>query len=157
MDFSACTLKAMDERAAAEISAWEYPPPFSMYTFKGRPNGWLFNRAGWGSEQFYLAFGDKAIGQLACQWEDGQLWVGWSLHPGLCGLGEGRRFVQKCVQEIRRYTGYPGKIFLRVARSNARAVKAYQRAGFVYQETIQDEIAYTGIIEDFWVMALAGE
>lgn len=29
------------------------------------------------------------------------------------------------------------------------------KAGFRYLETIQDEIAYSDCIEDFWVMALS--
>lgn len=34
------------------------------------------------------------------------------------------------------------------------ATKAYQKAGFTYPETIQDEIAYSGKTEDFWVMSI---
>jgi RimJ/RimL family protein N-acetyltransferase len=47
---------------------------------------------------------------------------------------------------------YNGTIYLRVVAWNRRAIKAYEKAGFVYSETIQDEIAYTNNIEDFWVM-----
>lgn len=43
---------------------------------------------------------------------------------------------------------------LRVAAWNKRAILAYQKAGFVYVETIQDEIAYSNHMEDFWVMEL---
>ena len=154
MDYSACTLKAMDERAAQEISGWEYPEPFEMYSFKGHPNGYLLNQAVWGSEQFYLAFKDRVVGQVACQMEGEKLWVGWSLSPSLCGQGEGHRFIEQCVLKIRKYKAYMGKIVLRVARSNRRAVRAYQKAGFVYEQTVQDEIAYTGRTEDFWVMTL---
>ena len=47
---------------------------------------------------------------------------------------------------------YRNEIYLRVAVSNKRAVRAYQKAGFVYSETILDEIAYSGHMEDFWIM-----
>ena len=43
---------------------------------------------------------------------------------------------------------------LRVAAWNQRAIRAYQKSGFSYVKTIQDEIAYSNHMEDFWVMEL---
>ncbi len=74
--------------------------------------------------------------------------------PQLCGKGNGSKFIKQCVQELRRVTGHRGRILLRVAVRNQRAIWAYQKAGFCYVETIQDEIAYSNHMEDFWVMEL---
>ena len=63
--------------------------------------------------------------------------------------------VEKCVRELRAVKSHTGRILLRVAVWNRRAIKAYQKAGFVYMETIQNEIAFSGHMEDFWVMALS--
>jgi ribosomal-protein-alanine N-acetyltransferase len=95
---------------------------------------------------------DKAVGQVACQFFESDLWVGWSLAPELCGQRNGYQFVRKCVDEIRRMKSFTGTVKLRVSARNIRAIKAYQKAGFRYLETIQDEVAYTNHIEDFWVM-----
>ena len=40
----------------------------------------------------------------------------------------------------------------RVAASNQRAIRAYQKAGFHYRATEIDEVPYTGQPESFWVM-----
>ena len=147
-------LNPMNEAAAAEISRWEYESPYDVYSFKGRPDGWLMNRSTWGKEQFCLMDGDAVLGQVACQPLGTDLWVGWAMAPQLCGKGNGSAFVRRCVGELRAVTGHTGRILLRVALRNQRAIRAYQKAGFFYVETIQDEIAYSGRVEDFWIMAL---
>lgn len=154
--FENCILQSLSDTTAAEISQWEYHKPFDVYNFKGTPNGYLLDESTWGTEQFCLVDADTGavLGQVACQFEESDLWVGWSMSPALCGKGNGAAFVTKCVEEIRAAKNYTGRMLLRVAAWNQRAIKVYQRVGFVYVETIQDEIAYTDHIEDFWVMAL---
>lgn len=152
-DFDNCNLQALTKKTAAKISQWEYEKPFDVYNFKGHPNGYLLDQPTWGVEQFCLMNGDTVIGFVSCQLDEKDLWVGWSLAPSLCGKSNGSLFVTKCVREIRKIKQYNSDIFLRVAASNQRAIKAYQKAGFVYVKTIQDEVAYTNHIEDFWVMA----
>lgn len=146
---------ALTEEYADQISQWEYEKPYDVYNFKGRPNGYLFDKKSWGTEQFCLVNGDTVIGQVACQMCEGDLWVGWALAPWLCGNKNGAEFVIKCVSEIRKTMNFDGNILLRVAFSNKRAIKAYQNAGFEYVDTIEDEIAYTNKTEDFWIMKLS--
>ena len=74
--------------------------------------------------------------------------------PEFTGQGNGAVFVERCVREIQRVKAHNGRILLRVSARNKRAIKAYQKAGFQYVETIQDEIAFSGLLEDFWVMEL---
>ena len=152
MDFKTCFLQPLTEKAALEINQWEYEEPYHAYSFKGHPNGYLFDSKTWGTDQFALCYGKSVIGQVACQFDKGQLWVGWSLSPEYCGKGNGHLFVKQCIQEIRKIKQYQDKIYLRVAASNTRAIKAYQKAGFVYSKTIQDEIAYSNHMEEFWIM-----
>lgn len=152
MDYNQCVLQSLTETSAFEISQWEYEKPYDVYNFKGRPNGYLLNKETWGKEQFCLADDDKVIGFVACQYDHNDLWVGWSLSPLYCGLGQGHLFIKKCIEEIRKEFNYYNTIFLRVAAWNKRAVQAYQKAGFAYKQTIKDEVAYTNVIEDFWVM-----
>jgi len=148
------TLKPLTEKTAAEISGWEYESPYDAYSFKGHTDDYLMDRSTWGTEQFCLVDDDIVIGQVACQYDGADLWVGWSMAPQLCGKGNGAAFVEKCVKELRRVKEHKGRIVLRVAAWNQRAIRAYQKAGFTYAETIQDEIAYSNHPEDFWVMEL---
>lgn len=152
MDFSRCVLQGLTETTALEISEWSYEKPYDVYNFKGRPNGYLLNRETWGKEQFCLINNDKVIGFVACQYDHNDLWVGWSLSPLYCGYGQGHLFIEKCIKEIRKKLSYDDTLFLRVVAWNKRAIQAYQKAGFVYKNTIKDGNAYTNIIEDFWVM-----
>ena len=138
----------------AEISEWEYEAPYEAYSFKGHHDEYLLDDSIWGIEQFCLTSNGSILGQVACQYEGDNLWVGWSMAPEFTGQGNGRAFVERCVREIRRVKGHSGRILLRVSARNKRAIKAYQKAGFRYVETIQDELAFSDLMEDFWVMEL---
>ncbi len=148
-------LKPLTKETVAQITQWEYEAPYDAYSFKGHHNEYLLNDSFWGTGQFCLIDGGIILGQVACQYEGNNLWVGWSMAPELCGKGNGAAFVSKCVQELRRIKDHSGQILLRVSARNKRAIKAYQKAGFQYVETIQDEIAFSDNTEDFWVMALS--
>ena len=145
-------LQPLSGKAAAEMANWAYEVPYDAYSFKGDQDDYLLDESTWGTEQFCLMDGETVIGQVACQFESGDLWVGWSMNPAMVGKGYGGIFVRKCVEEIRRAKKHTGRLLLRVAAWNQRAIKAYQKAGFTYLETIQDEIAYSGKTEDLWVM-----
>lgn len=147
-------LLPLSQETVAEISQWEYETPYEAYNIKGHYDEYLMDVSTWGTEQFCLVQDGILLGQVACQYEGNDLWVGWSMAPQFCGKGGGTVFVDRCIKEIRRIKSHTGRMLLRVSARNLRAIKAYQNAGFQYIETIQDEIAYSDHIEDFWVMAL---
>ena len=148
------SLEPLTKETIAVISGWEYEVPYEAYSFKGHHDEYLLDESIWGVEQFCLACDGIILGQVACQYEDDDLWVGGSMAPELTGQGNGAAFVARCVQELRRVKGNTGRILLRVSARNKRAIKAYQKAGFRYVETIQDEISFSNRMEDFWVMEL---
>ena len=148
------SLEPLAKETVAEMSQWEYEAPYDAYSFKGHHDEYLLDESIWGVEQFCLSYDGIVLGQVACQYEGDDLWVGWSMAPEFTGQGNGAAFVSRCVQEIRRVKDHTGRILLRVSARNKRAIKAYQKAGFRYVETIQDEIAFSGLLEDFWVMEL---
>ena len=154
LDWGKIKLMPLTEKTAEEIGGWKYESPYDVYSFRGEADGWLMDRSTWGREQFCLADGGRVIGQVSCQKDGDDLWVGWAMAPELCGKGHGAEFVKRCVSQLRYVTGHDGRIMLRVSARNQRAVRAYQKAGFKYAETIRDEIAYSGRIEDFLVMEL---
>ena len=151
------SLEPLTKETVAEISGWKYEVPYEAYSFKGHHDEYLLDETIWGVEQFCLMCHGVLLGQVACQFEGDDLWVGWSMAPEFTGKGNGAAFVECCVREIRRVKGHTGRILLRVSARNKRAIKAYQKAGFRYVETIQDEIAFSNKIEDFYVMALPGK
>ena len=148
------SLEPLTKETVAEMSQWEYEAPYDAYSFKGHHDEYLLDESIWGVEQFCLTYDGIVLGQVACQYEGDDLWVGWSMAPELTGQGNGAVFVKRCVQEIRRVKDHTERILLRVSARNKRAIKAYQKAGFRYVETIQDEIAFSDHMEDFLVMEL---
>ena len=148
------SLEPLTKETVNEISQWAYDAPYDAYSFKGHHDDYLLDESIWGVEQFCLTCDGIVLGQVACQYEGDDLWVGWSMAPELTGQGNGAGFVERCVQEIRRVKDHTGRILLRVSARNQRAIKAYQKAGFRYVETILDEIAFSNNMEDFWVMEM---
>lgn len=148
------SLEPLTREMVAEIIQWAYEAPYEAYSFKGHHDEYLLDESIWGTEQFCLTHDGILLGQVACQYEGDDLWVGWSMAPEFTGQGNGAAFVTRCVQEIRRVKDHTGRMRLRVSARNKRAIKAYQKAGFRHVETIQDEIAFSDNMEDFWVMEL---
>lgn len=146
------SLAPLTKEIVAVISQWEYETPYEAYSFRGHHDAYLLDASTWGIEQFCLTCDGVILGQVACQYAGDDLWVGWSMAPEITGRGKGAAFVERCVQELRRVKGHAGRILLRVSARNKRAIKAYQKAGFRYVETIQDEIAFSNCMEDFWIM-----
>lgn len=152
--FECSILQPLTEKTVKAICQWEYAPPYDAYSFKGHANRYLLDTSTWGTEQFCLVENGMLLGQVSCQYDGSSLWVGWAMAPQFCGKGYGTIFVEKCIAELRRIKRHSGRILLRVAARNQRAIRAYQKAGFRYTETVQDEIAYSEMIEDFWIMEL---
>lgn len=155
INFESSKLSPLTKETVDEIAQWQYEAPYEAYSFKGHLDEYLLDESTWGTEQFCLVENGVLLGQVACQLEGCDLWVGWSMAPRLCGKGNGAAFVACCVKELCRAKEHAGRVLLRVSARNQRAIRAYQKAGFQYVETIQDEIAYSDHIEDFWVMALS--
>ena len=82
----------------------------------------------------YVEYDDLSAEKL----HSAEMWIGFGLKPPLTGQGLGAGFVSACVEfSIERY-GYRGEyVRLGVAAFNQRAVKVYQRVGFlVFERTM---------------------
>lgn len=90
------SLQPLTEGTASQIADWEYEKPYDAYSFKGDHDDYLLDESTWGTEQFCLMDGETVIGQVACQFEGSDLWVGWSMNPAMVGKGYGSDFVRKC-------------------------------------------------------------
>lgn len=131
MNFGEYKLVAVNDDIIEELLLWKYEKPYNIYNL--HLNNYLLNKDRWGNEQFALVNDGDVIGQVACQIIDDNMWVGWSLKPDLCGSGIGDLFIKKCIDELISLKKYSGEyIFLKVVDWNNRAIKAYEKAGFMY-------------------------
>lgn len=132
-------LEPMTERDAAAISAWRYPPPYDAYDWLPWEQA-AAERRDYADpdvrERQYRAVrcGDELCGFV--QWfplaaEEGApiVRLGLGLKPDWCGRGRGAGFARFAAQATaERHPGH--RIDLEVAKDNARAIAAYEKAGF---------------------------
>lgn len=134
----------MTEEHAAEISTWQYDPPYNIY-------GWL----PWDQmKALEIEFGDpqlrsqQYVSIVSNQHEqllvgfaqlfpiEGVTRLGLGMRPSLCGKGYGLAFVSSIVNEARKRN--PSHVIdLEVLTWNARAIRVYEKAGFVIDDTYE--------------------
>jgi len=100
MDLNQCVLQELTESAVLEISQWAYKKPYDVHNLKGHSNEYLFNKETWCKEQYYLTDNVKVIWFVTCRYNNGDLWVGWSLKPDYCGKDQGHKFIEKCIVKL---------------------------------------------------------
>lgn len=144
----------MTPEYASQILTWKYPPPYDLYDYD-KASEHILDSTGWGKSLFaVLSESGELAGELTLgfldrddEWvsldtlQPGQLdgcilWIGFGMRPDLTGHGLGLSFVTACVdyasQFARREYHYQGPhIGLGVYQFNQRAIKVYERAGFV--------------------------
>lgn len=151
MDFNKFKIVPLNDDIVKEICSWKYESPYDIYNLGD--SEYLLDRSTWGTEQFALVDNNDVIAQLACQMQDEDMWVGWSLRPELCGKGYGSYFVDRCINELVRLKKYDNKyIFLKVIDWNQRAIKSYEKIGFRYYKSIVREVESTDESINFHIM-----
>ena len=126
-------LKPLTKDVAEEIAQWEYETPYEAYSIKGHHDEYLMDESTWGIEQFCLVGGGAILGQVSCQYEGDDLWVGWSMAPQFCGKGNGAAFVGRCVEELCRVKDIMDECF------------------FVFRPAIKEQLKPTKrLVSDIW-------
>ena len=129
---SAWTFTPMTQADAEEIAGWHYPGEYAFYDADFIPEsaGELLDPAQRG-DQYHAA--RNADGELEgfAQLEpvEGATEIGLGLRPDLTGRGLGQAFTGAVIDLARRHGA--GRITLAVATFNARAIRVYERCGFV--------------------------
>jgi ribosomal-protein-alanine N-acetyltransferase len=125
----------MNEKHANDIANWHYDDVYSFYdmaadeddlrTFMDTKNWQSIIRA-------VLNEDDALVGWASFYTENDEFWLSLGLRPDLTDQGLGEEFVTQCIEYAASQYRLPEHtIKLAVARFNQRAVKVYQRAGFV--------------------------
>ena len=119
---------------AEAIAEWRYPEPYSFYNWTADTDDLreLLDPSLRG--EAYWAAKDEAgelVGHFSFKPKDGGvLEIGLGLRPDLTGRGLGASFLDAGL-EFARGRFAPGRFVLSVATFNERAIKVYERAGFV--------------------------
>ncbi|MDU6482961.1 MAG: GNAT family N-acetyltransferase [Paeniclostridium sordellii] len=133
INFDNYKLVSLNNEILNHIFLWRYESPYNIYDLYS--NDYLKNHDLWGIEQFALVENRNIIAYVSCQVIQNDMWIGWSLRPDLCGKGIGQRFVRKCINElIELKRHYRKDIFLKVQSWNTRAIKVYEKSGFIYYD-----------------------
>ena len=130
---SAWSLAPMSQAEAEAIAGWRYPGEYAFYDadFFGDDLDELLDPARRG-DQYWSARGEDGALEGFVQLSPaagGATEVGLGLRPDLTGRGLGGAFSTAAIELARRNGAT--RIVLAVAAFNARAIRVYERAGFV--------------------------
>ena len=147
-------IKKMEQSDAVEIADyWKYDGEYAFYDMTADPEDYeeLVTPEKRGDRYFSVFTGDGPIGFFCVEQEEGTVEIGLGLRPDLTGQGRGRAFLDEVLQFVRENYTFE-KIRLDVASFNKRAIKVYERAGFVKTGTSQ--VHTNGGLYDFTLMEM---
>lgn len=125
----------MTEEYAKDICSWKYEGEYSIYNL---PSFAESMKKGYGitkkeNKDNYLCYLDnnKVIFYVNMKkMFHNKIFMGIGLRPEYCGKGKGIYFLEDSIKEIKnRFPGYT--IYLEVRSFNKRAIKVYEKVGFV--------------------------
>jgi ribosomal-protein-alanine N-acetyltransferase len=133
----------MNQKYANDIANWHYDGIYSFYDMTAHEDDLriLMDTKNWQDIiKAILNEDDELVGWAAFYTENDEFWLSLGLRPDLTGQGLGEEFVSESVNyAISRYELIKHTIRLHVAVFNQRAIKVYQRAGFIETDrTIRD-------------------
>ena len=131
----------MSQHEAEAIADWRYDPPYDFYDADAdhRDLTELLDPVQRGGKYFSARDASgELIGFFAFTHDDDVAGVGVGLRPDLTGRGLGRAFLEQGLA-FARNRFQPRRFRLGVAAFNERAIKVYERAGFVKTRSFMHE------------------
>ena len=133
----------MNEKYANDVANWHYDDVYSFYDMAADQDDLriLMDTRNWQNIiKAVLNENDELVGWVAFYTEKDEFWLSLGLRPDLTGRGLGEDFVTQCVEyAVSQDKPIKDTIKLHVALFNQRAIKVYQRAGFMEtNRTIKD-------------------
>lgn len=148
------TIRRMEQSEAAEIADhWKYDGEYAFYDMTADPEDYaeIMSPKLRGDRYFSVLDGSSLIGFFCVEQEDAEVEIGLGLRPELTGQGLGRTFLTEILQFVRGNYEFE-RIRMSVASFNRRAIKVYERAGFV--KTGTGKVPSNGGIFDFTFMEM---
>ncbi|WP_041254348.1 GNAT family N-acetyltransferase [Frankia sp. EAN1pec] len=133
-------IEPADDAMFGERAAWRYDPPYDFYDDDGLP---VKN-----PERFFAVRDDAGalMGFYFFELHGDALFYGFGLRPDLTGRGLGEQFVLAGLEFARPLYGQR-RVVLDVAAFNERAIRLYQRLGFVETGRHTDTFDGYGAVE----------
>lgn len=142
------TYHTITDDEAKQVCGWKYEgdyacydqPPYELLKEKGDMFCDPLRRSNYRAHYD----GETFLGFTNLQEGEDFVFLGIGLHPELCGKGYGSAVIEDCC----RISGelYPGKaIYLVVRTWNKRAIRCYEKAGFVIDGEPFEINTYSGI------------
>ena len=144
----------MHQSEALEIAVrWKYDGEYAFYDMTADPEDYeeIVTPEKRGDRYFSVFSGDELIGFFCAEREGADIEIGLGLRPDLTGQGRGGAFLEEVLRFVRENYSFE-KIRMEVASFNQRAIKVYERAGFVKTGTAK--VPTNGAIYDFTTMEL---
>jgi ribosomal-protein-alanine N-acetyltransferase len=126
----------MNEKYANDIvSNWHYDDVYSFYDMAADEDDLriFMDTNNWQEiTRAVLNENDELVGWASFYTENDEFWLSLGLRPDLTNQGLGEEFVSECVKyAVSGYKLTKHTIKLAVALFNQRAIKVYQKAGFI--------------------------
>jgi ribosomal-protein-alanine N-acetyltransferase len=132
------SIRPLTERDVHEMRTWRYPPPYERYDLDADPSDVDIMLAAAASGEGWFAADDAESAALAGFFEfvvqGVEVEVGLGLRPDLTGRGLGAGYLEAGLGFARERWA-PERFALDVYPWNERAIRAYERAGFVRGDT----------------------
>lgn len=126
----------MQREYADEIAfQWKYDGIYAFYDMTADKDDLreFLDEERWGEEHFAV-FNERneLAGYCSYTFEEGIMWIGFGLKPSLTGKGLGAEFIKSGISYgVSRFGYTRDHVMLAVAAFNARAIKVYEKAGFL--------------------------
>ena len=133
----------MSQAEAEEIASWRYEGTYAFYDADADPDDLALLLSGEVRENRYfsaLAADGSLVGFLEFKQDGSTIELGLGLRPDHTGRGLGLSFVEAGLS-FARVRFQPERFRLAVATFNERAIKVYERAGFVAARTYDHKTA----------------
>ncbi len=147
-------IKKMEQPEAVEIAdRWKYDGEYAFYDMTADPEDYeeVVTPEKRGNRYFSVFDGDNLTGFFCVEQDGADVEIGLGLRPGLTGQGRGKAFLEEILRFVRENYSFE-KIKLDVVSFNQRAIKVYERAGFLKTGTAK--VFTNGGVYDFVLMEL---
>lgn len=121
--------KILTPQEKEQICRWQYPGEYAIYNVKPNEKSGIYNPE---NITNYYAFydSDVFVGYINLMERNNKFSVGIAVNPALCGKGYGTQMLKICCETA--YGINPDKpLGLQVRTWNKRAIRCYEKAGFV--------------------------
>lgn len=147
--YSRMTIEQMKQSDALEIADhWKYDGEYAFYNMTEDPEDYeeIVTPEKRDDRYFSVFDGSGLMGFFCVEQEGADIALGLGLRPDLTGCGKGSAFLAEILDFVREKYDFEN-IHMDVASFNQRAIKVYERAGFVKTGTAK--LPTNGGIYDF--------